>query len=130
MVDPTCELFNGWKQQRKEVNIIRMDSSGENKLLEKQVKHKDWKLSPKFNYTARDTSQHNHFVKVGPAAIGNQGRVMMNATKIPLEKCYKVWYKTNETVTKLDGLVPLKLNEKHLTQDEHYCGRNLHSQNI
>ena len=33
MVEPTCILFKQWKEQNKEVQVIRMDNGGENKAL-------------------------------------------------------------------------------------------------
>jgi hypothetical protein len=35
MIEPTCELFNRWKQMNRTVTILRMDNAGENKLLDK-----------------------------------------------------------------------------------------------
>ena len=37
MVTPTCELLQKWKQQGKEVKIIRMDGGGKNKKLVKEL---------------------------------------------------------------------------------------------
>jgi flagellar biosynthesis/type III secretory pathway chaperone len=44
MIEPTCELFNRWKQMNRTVTILRMDNAGENKLLDKRLHSKDWKL--------------------------------------------------------------------------------------
>lgn len=71
MVEPTCELFNRWQQMNHPVQHLWMDNAGENKLLDKCLHSKDWKLNIVVEYTARATPQQNSLAEVGFAAIAN-----------------------------------------------------------
>ena len=57
MVEPTCELFNKWKEERKPVKQLRCDNAGENISLEKRQASAAWKMNIKFEYTAKHTPQ-------------------------------------------------------------------------
>ena len=41
MVDPTCERFDHWRQNGRQVKFIRCDNKGENVKLESRAKIKD-----------------------------------------------------------------------------------------
>jgi hypothetical protein len=45
MITPTCKLFNRWKQNNVEVNVLRMDNAGENKALARACGSHKWKLN-------------------------------------------------------------------------------------
>jgi hypothetical protein len=77
MVEPTCELYHHWNQMGCPVKILRMDNAGENKLLDKQIHSKDWKLDIQVEYIARATLQQNSLAEVGFATVVNHGRAMM-----------------------------------------------------
>jgi hypothetical protein len=124
MIEPTCELFNQWKDQGKPVIILRMDNAGENIKLVKRLCSADWKMNPKIEFTPRDTPQYNHLVEIGFPTIQKQATALMNEANIPKAKRYKVWYKAYGTATKLDGLVPVEINGKTQTRDEHFYGKN------
>jgi hypothetical protein len=42
MDEPTCELINMLKNKGSVVKVLRLDNAGENVLLEKRCKNKDW----------------------------------------------------------------------------------------
>ena len=89
MVEPTCELIQAWKNQGKPVKEIRCDNGGENLLLEKRLKSKDWKMGDIiFEYTAKETPQQNARVEKGFETLYNRGRAMMVAAKIPENRRY------------------------------------------
>jgi len=83
MVELVCKQIQKWKNIDKEVKIIRMDGSGENRKLVKRLNCDVWKLYPKIEYTARDTPQHNLLVEVGFATVYGRGRAMMIEANIP-----------------------------------------------
>jgi hypothetical protein len=62
MVEPTCMLFEKWRQDGKPVKYLRLDNAGENIGLQKRSDSADWKLNIKFEYTAADTPQQNHLL--------------------------------------------------------------------
>jgi hypothetical protein len=91
MVEPICELFFRWKQGENPVSFIRCDNAGENMTLQKRVNSVDWKLNITFEFTPRDTPQHNHLAELRLASIANKGRALMSAANVPLKIRYKVW---------------------------------------
>jgi hypothetical protein len=74
MVEPTRELIKKLKNIEIEIKILRMDNAGENKLLQQRCESKDWQLAINYEYTGRDTPQHNHMAELGFATLGNKGR--------------------------------------------------------
>jgi hypothetical protein len=120
MIEPTCELFQEYKDKNKEVKILRLDNAGENKELVKKLNSKKWKLYPKIEWTARDTPQQNHLVEVGFATLYGRGRALMIEAKIPQNKRHIVGQKAFETATKLDGLIPITINRVTKTRAEHF----------
>jgi hypothetical protein len=89
MVEPSCELFHKWSRFGKTVKFVRCDNAGENKSLEKRANGAEWKLNIQFEYTPRDTPQHNHLAELAFASIANKGRALMSAANIPLAIRYK-----------------------------------------
>ena len=55
MIKPTCQLFQKWKEEGRQVKILRMDGGGENRALVKELNSKNWKMYPTIEYTPRDT---------------------------------------------------------------------------
>jgi hypothetical protein len=60
-VEPTCELIKILKNKGFFVKVIILDNAGENVLLEKRCKSKDWQFDITFEFTSRATPQYNHF---------------------------------------------------------------------
>jgi hypothetical protein len=100
MVEPTCELFDRWRQTSKPVKVVRCDNAGENTNLEKRLASKDWKMGEiNFEYTARDTPQQNYLVEKGFDTLYSRGRAMMHAANIPEEKRYLLFRDAFDTAT-------------------------------
>ena len=57
MVEPTCELFNLWKQHDKHDELVRCDNGGENIKLQSHLRSKTWKMNVQFEITERATPQ-------------------------------------------------------------------------
>jgi hypothetical protein len=55
MVEPTCELIEMLLNKGIIINVIRLDNAGENMLLEKRCKSRDWQFGINFEFTARAT---------------------------------------------------------------------------
>jgi Reverse transcriptase (RNA-dependent DNA polymerase) len=123
MVESSCELFDKWKQGGNPVKFIRCDNAGENQTLQHRANGVEWKLNIEFEYTPRDTPQHNHLAELGLASLANKGRSMMRAANVPINVRYKVWVKAFQHATDLDGLNVITLDEKVATRYEHWCGR-------
>ena len=115
-----------WKEAGKQVKFMRLDNAGENKMLQKRSDSADWKLNITFEFTARDTPQQNHLAELGFAVLANRGRALMYRANVPLVIRYKVWREAFMTVTLLDGLTVIKLNDKLMSRYEHWCGKNPH----
>jgi hypothetical protein len=86
MVEPTCELIKKLKNMEIEIKILRMDNAGENKLMQQRCESKDWQFAINYEYTGRDTPQHNHMAELGFATLGNKGRALMVRANIPMNK--------------------------------------------
>ncbi len=52
-IKPACQQLQKWKSEGKEVDILRQDNAGKNRLFEARAASLDWKLATKFEYTAR-----------------------------------------------------------------------------
>jgi hypothetical protein len=123
IVESSCELFQRWKQGDNPVKYVRCDNAGENWTLQKRANSVDWKLNLTFEFTPRDTPQHNHPAELGLASIASKGRSLMSAANIPMRVRYKVWVKVFQHATDMDGLVIAKINDKVATRYEHWCGK-------
>ena len=122
MVEPSCELFHKWNLAGKSVKFVRCDNAGENRTLEKRANGVDWKLNIQFEYTPRDTPQHNHLAELAFASLANKGRALLSAANIPMSVRYKVWVKAFEHATALDGLIVVTIDGKTATRFEHWNG--------
>ena len=122
MVEPSCETFHKWKQGGNPVKFIRCDNAGENKTLQKRANSADWKLNISFEFTPRDTPQHNHLAELGFASIAGKGRALMSAANVPMKVRAKVWVKAFGHATDLDGLIVTTIGDKTATRYEHWCG--------
>jgi hypothetical protein len=123
MVEESCELFYNSKQGGNQVKYVRCDNAGENKTLQKRANGVDWKLNITFEFTPRDTPQHNHLAELALASIANKGRALMSAANVPTKIRYKVWVKAFQHATDMDGLIVTTIDGKTATRYEHWCGR-------
>jgi hypothetical protein len=124
MVEPTCELIKKLKNMKIEIKILRMDNAGENKLLQQRCESKDWQFAIYYEYTDRDTPQHNHLAELGFATLGNKGRSLMVRANIPMSKRYLLFREAFKTAADLDSLVVTTIGEKKATKHEHFYGKN------
>jgi hypothetical protein len=83
MVGLSCETFPRWKQGGNSVSYIRCDNAGENKTLQRRANGVDWKLNLAFEFTPRETPQHNRVAELGLASISSKRRAIMSAANIP-----------------------------------------------
>jgi hypothetical protein len=123
MVEPTLEQFHRWKLQDKPVKYVRMDNAGENLLLEKRAQSRHWKMNINFEYTGRDTLQHNSLAETGFPALMARSRAMMWAANIPLKVRYKVIKECLVTAGYMDALIMVELNGLSKSRIEHWLGR-------
>ena len=70
-------------QEIEQVEYLRMDNAGENKVLEQQANLANWKLGLKYKYVAPETPQHNHLAELALTSITNTGRAFMAAANVP-----------------------------------------------
>jgi hypothetical protein len=124
MVEPTCEQFQRWKDQGKEVKYLRMDNAGENHLLQQRCESKDWKFQITCEYTAAMTPQQNHLAELGFAILANRGRALMARAYVPMKIRYKIWKEAFQTATLLDGLTVMTIEGKTATRYVHWGGSN------
>jgi hypothetical protein len=121
MIEPTCTLFQKWKEEKHPVTHLMMDNAGENMKLIERCKSSDWKLGiKKFELTARDTPQQNSLAEVGFATLYNRGRAMMHGANIPDHEWNRLMPKAFGLATKLDALVIVKINDNKKTRYEHF----------
>jgi hypothetical protein len=72
------------------------------KLRQQRRERKDWQVAMTYEYTVRDTCQHNHFAELGLASLGNNGRSLMVRANIPLKSRYLIFREAFKTTTYLD----------------------------
>jgi hypothetical protein len=123
MVEPSCELFQKWRHEGNPVQYVRCDNAGENKSLQKRANSADWKLNITFDYTPRDTPQHNHLAELGLASIAYKGRSLMSAANVPMKIRYKVWTKAFNHAADLDGLVVTEIDGNTATRYKYWNGK-------
>src|SRR6185312_12293920 len=63
MVEPTLEMIQKLKNQGKEVKYIWCDNGGKNKAMKSRSNSSNWKLGIEYEFTARETQQHNHLAE-------------------------------------------------------------------
>jgi hypothetical protein len=126
MVESACELLNVLKSKGLPVTKIRLDPAGENVKLEKRAKSSDWAiLQPiDFEFTSRDTSQHNCLAELAFPNLAGKARAMMSAAHCPEDAKGKIALECIRTATMLDGLKVVQLGDVIATRDQHVYGSN------
>jgi hypothetical protein len=119
IVKPTCELIKQLKYKGREMIFLRMDNAGENRILEKRYKSKDWQFVMEFEYTARAAPQHNHMAEMVFSTLGNKERALMVYKNIPVKYRYDLFREAFSTSTDLDGLVVVEFVGKRATRYDH-----------
>ena len=121
MVERTCEFLNLMKSRNVPIKCIRLDPAGENSALQSRVQSVDWQsLQPiKFEFTSRETLQHNNLAMLAFPFLLGKARAMMSAAFIPSNVCGKVAIKAVCCVMQIDGLTVVDVEGKSKTRDEH-----------
>jgi hypothetical protein len=115
MCETNCEMIKKFKDMEVEIKILRMDNAGENKLLQQKCESKDWQFAMKYEYTGRDTLQHNHMAELGFAHV---------RANITMNKIYLLFREAFKTATYLDSLVVTTVGTKKATRHAHFYGNN------
>ena len=123
MVEPTVQQLHRWKQAGVGIDVLRMDSAGENKALQQMCESAAWKLPITFEYTGKATPQQNSPAEVSFAVLGGRGRAMMSAANVPEDMRYLFFPHVTETATKVDGLMVIEWKGKMATKYEHWFGK-------
>ena len=102
------ELIIDWIKALKarhkiQVKIIRCDSAGENKVLERESDKKE--LGIIFEYTARGTPQQNGVVERAFVTVMGRARAMMNHTGFTMARRQQLWCEAAQTATMLDTIL-------------------------
>ena len=122
MVVPTVEKLFQWKEKGLYVKWIRCDNAGENLALQTTCVTKDWKLNIEFEFTARDTPQHNYLVERGFPVIAAKAKAMMTAAHVPMSERYLIFREAINTATMLDGLIVECVDGTEATRYQHFYG--------
>ena len=123
MVEPTCEQIYRWNQANLPVKTVRWDDGGENFRLKARANSVDWKLNLDFEFTPRNTPQHNHMAELAFYTVACKARAMMIAANIPKEVKHLVFRSAVKTATLLDGLMAEDVNGKLQTRYKQFCGK-------
>ena len=83
-----CVHMHKYKDSGIPVKYVRCGDAGQNKQPEKRADNSDWKLGIEFQYTARDTMQHNHLAEIGFATLSNSGRDLIHASNLLIKLRY------------------------------------------
>jgi hypothetical protein len=75
-----------------------------------------------FEYTARDTPQHNYLVEKGFDTLYNKGRAMLEHANVPEHMRLKLFREVLQTATRLDNLAVININGKEQSRYEHWGG--------
>jgi hypothetical protein len=122
MVEPTCVIFDKWRQADKPVKYLRMDNAGENIRLVRRMNCAEWKLNIEPEFTAAYTPQQNHLAELSFYIIANRGRALMHRANVPLEMRYKIFKEALTTITMLDWLAVVEINGVTQTRYKHWTG--------
>jgi hypothetical protein len=122
MFEPTLEKLSQLIQQKIGPKYLRMDNAGENVDLAARIKHKDWKLPIKVEWTARDTPQQNSPAEVGISTLGGRARSMLQDANVPEALRTVLMVAAVKTATLLDSLIPIEIDGTVKTRYEHQFG--------
>ena len=105
-VEPSIEWIKALKARHEiQVKIIRCDSAGENKVLERESDKNE--LGIIFEYTAQGTPQQNGVVERAFVMVMGRARAMMNHAGFTMAKRQQLWCETAQTATLLDNMLVL-----------------------
>ena len=103
-VEPIIDWIRDLKARHEiQVQIIRCDNTGENKVLETESDKNE--LGIIFEYTAPGTPQQNGVVERAFVTVIGRARAMMNHTKFTMAKRQQFWCEAAQTMTLLDNIL-------------------------
>jgi len=113
MVECTCEFMHKMKQNGIPISKVRLDPAGENTELENRAGCVSWApLQPvDFEFTSRDTPQHNNLAELAFPYLAGKARAMMGAANVPDDVRGKLTIKAIKCATQLDGLRVITVSE-------------------
>jgi hypothetical protein len=120
MIEPMCVRIQQQKTRGRPLKRLRMDNAGENQALERRMKSSDWKLDVEIEYTARATPQQNSLAELKFATIARRSRAVLNDANIPRKWRWVLFPEAAMTVTKLDWLQAVEINQVLKSRIEHY----------
>ena len=125
-MDHTCEHLSKLKSRGISLKYIQLDPAGENLKLLKCAGSSDWAiLQPiDFEFTSRDTPQHNSLAELAFLYLARKVRAMMGGAMVPDNLWSKVTLEAISCATQLDGLVVVEVGGKTATHDMHMFGAN------
>jgi hypothetical protein len=105
----------------------QLDPKDENQELAKYTGSSDWAVqqSLNFEFTSRDTLQHNNLAELAFLYLTRKACAMMGGTRVPDDMYRKVVREAIACATLLAGLVVLDLTGKIATSGVHIFGMNL-----
>jgi hypothetical protein len=83
-----------------------------------------------FEFTSRDTPQHNSLAELAFPYLAGKARAMMGGAMVPEDIKSKVALEAISCATQLDGLVVVEVKGKLATRDMHLFGANPRWSNI
>ncbi len=119
-IESMCQQIQAQTARGHPVLIMRQDNAGENKKLEKQLHIADWKLPVKMEYTAANTPQQKAHVEVKFTYLASKARAAMHDAEVPRNWRLGFFPEVIMTMTKLDWLKLITVNEVKKTRIEHY----------
>ena len=75
-----------------------------------------------FEYTSRETPQHNHLAEVAFPYLAGLGRAMLDTANVPEKERGRLVTHAIQLAVQLDGLRIVEINGKAATRDEHMYG--------
>ena len=102
-VEPIIDWIKALKARHKiQVEIIRCDNAGENKVLERESDKNELRII--FEYTAPETPQQNGVVERAFVTVMGRARAMMNHEEFTMAKRQQLWCESAQTATMLDNI--------------------------
>ena len=90
----------------RKVRFIQCDNAGENKTLEAKCKKEG--LGIKFEYTARNTPQHNGKIERSFATLYRKIQAMLQVAGMKQYEKERYWIEAASTATKVNNLLIMK----------------------
>ena len=120
----TIEPMYGWLQKQKEqgkpVRISRQDNASKNKKFRKRYSSPDWKMDVSFEYMAKKTLKFHLLAGTAFTTIAARSRAATNTSNVPMMEWYRLFTEAANTLTKLDWLQSLTINDMTKTRIAHF----------